>query len=84
MTLESDRMAEEGNNFNILQGDTIYSDTQVGGEVDGVELIAQLPLTMLHPALEGFGINANYTVLDSSLTFQARLTSTSIASVISL
>lgn len=35
-----DRMAEEGNNFNILQGDTIYSDTQVGGEVDGVELIS--------------------------------------------
>lgn len=35
-----DRMAEEGNDFNILQGDTIYSDTQVGGEVDGVELIS--------------------------------------------
>ena len=35
-----DRMVEEGNDFNILQGDTIYSDTQVGGVVDGVELIS--------------------------------------------
>lgn len=35
-----DRMTEEGNDFNILQGDTIYSDTQVGGEVDGVELVS--------------------------------------------
>lgn len=35
-----DRMADEDNDFNILQGDTIYSDTQVGGEVDGVELIS--------------------------------------------
>lgn len=35
-----DRMTEEGNDFNILQGDTIYSDTQVGGIIDGVELIS--------------------------------------------
>lgn len=35
--------------------------------MDGVELVAQLPLGMFHPVLEGFGVNANYTVLDSSL-----------------
>lgn len=35
-----DRMTEEGNDFNVLQGDTIYSDTQVGGDVDGVELVS--------------------------------------------
>ncbi len=37
-------------------------------KVTGLELIAQLPLTMLHPALEGFGVNANYTMLDNTLT----------------
>jgi iron complex outermembrane recepter protein len=33
-----------------------------------LELIAQLPLSMLHPLLDGFGVNANYTMLDNSLT----------------
>ena len=37
-------------------------------KVTGLELIAQLPLSALHPALEGFGINSNYTMLDNSLT----------------
>ncbi|NIJ70257.1 TonB-dependent receptor [Xanthomonas sp. 60] len=37
-------------------------------KVTGVELVAQLPLTVLHPALEGWGINANYTQLDNTLT----------------
>jgi iron complex outermembrane receptor protein len=37
-------------------------------KVTGLELIAQLPLTMLSDSLEGFGINANYTMLDNSLT----------------
>ncbi|MDR6981948.1 TonB-dependent receptor [Rheinheimera pacifica] len=37
-------------------------------KVTGLELIAQLPLNVLHPALEGFGINSNYTMLDNSLT----------------
>ena len=35
-----DRMVEEKNDFNVLQGDTIYSDTQIGGRIEGVELIA--------------------------------------------
>ncbi|MDP5036732.1 MAG: TonB-dependent receptor, partial [Alishewanella sp.] len=34
----------------------------------GLELIAQLPLSRLHPVLDGFGINANYTILDNTLT----------------
>lgn len=37
-------------------------------KVTGLELIAQMPLNVLHPALEGFGINSNYTMLDNSLT----------------
>lgn len=37
-------------------------------KVTGLELIAQLPLTMLSESLDGFGINANYTMLDNSLT----------------
>jgi iron complex outermembrane receptor protein len=37
-------------------------------KVTGLELIAQLPLNSLHPVLEGFGVNANYTMLDNSLT----------------
>jgi len=42
-------------------------------QVDGVELVAQLPLGMFHPMLEGFGVNANYTVLDSSLAGESDL-----------
>ncbi len=37
-------------------------------KVTGLELIAQLPLTMLSESLDGFGINANYTMLDNTLT----------------
>jgi iron complex outermembrane recepter protein len=53
----------------------IYQPVNADGsyEVDGVELIAQLPLSMLHSALEGFGINANYTMLDSSLAGESDL-----------
>ncbi len=53
----------------------VYQPVNAAGayEVDGIELIAQLPLTMLHPALEGFGINANYTMLDSSLAGESDL-----------
>uniref|UniRef100_A0A8J8AW09 TonB-dependent receptor n=2 Tax=Coralloluteibacterium stylophorae TaxID=1776034 RepID=A0A8J8AW09_9GAMM len=48
----------------------VYQPVNAEGayEVSGIELIAQMPLGMLHPVLEGFGFNANYTVLDSTLT----------------
>ena len=48
----------------------VYQPVNADGsyKVTGVELVAQLPLSMLHPALEGWGINANYTQLDNSLT----------------
>jgi iron complex outermembrane recepter protein len=36
--------------------------------VSGVELVAQFPFSMIHPSLEGFGLNSNYTMLDTSLT----------------
>ncbi|MDX3774633.1 TonB-dependent receptor [Chromatiaceae bacterium AAb-1] len=42
-------------------------------KVTGLELIAQLPLNMLHPSLDGFGINANYTMLDNTLTGASEL-----------
>ena len=48
----------------------VYQPVNADGayKVTGLELVAQLPLSMLHPALEGLGINANYTMLDNSLT----------------
>lgn len=53
----------------------VYQPVNAEGsyDVDGIELIAQLPLSLLHPALEGFGINANYTMLDSSLAGESTL-----------
>jgi len=41
--------------------------------VDGLELIVQLPLTVIHPVLEGFGVSLNYTSLDSSLAGESDL-----------
>jgi TonB-dependent receptor len=48
----------------------IYQKVNAEGsyDVQGVELIAVMPFGVLHPMLEGFGLNANYTFLDSSLT----------------
>lgn len=48
----------------------VYQKVNAEGsyDVSGLELIAQLPLTLLHDNLLGFGINANYTMLDNSLT----------------
>lgn len=53
----------------------VYQPINAAGtyEVDGVELIAQLPLVTFHPVLEGFGISANYTMLDSSLAGESSL-----------
>ncbi|MEJ1097048.1 MULTISPECIES: TonB-dependent receptor [unclassified Pseudoxanthomonas] len=53
----------------------VYQPVNADGsyEVDGIELNAQLPLSALHTALEGFGINANYTMLDSSLAGESAL-----------
>jgi len=53
----------------------VYQPVNAKGsyQVDGVELVAQLPLGMFHPMLEGFGVNANYTVLDSSLAGESDL-----------
>jgi len=53
----------------------VYQPVNASGsyEVDGLELIAQLPLTVIHPALEGFGVSLNYTALDSSLAGESDL-----------
>lgn len=53
----------------------IYQKVNANGayDVSGVELIAQFPLSMLHESLEGFGINANFTMLDNSLTGESDL-----------
>lgn len=53
----------------------IYQKVNAEGDYDvsGVELIAQFPLSMLHESLEGFGINANFTMLDNSLTGESDL-----------
>lgn len=53
----------------------VYQPVNADGsyDVDGFELLAHLPLGSLHSALEGFGINANYTSLDSSLAGESSL-----------
>lgn len=38
-----------------------------GGRIHGVELTASVPLNLLTPALDGFGIQANYSYTDSSI-----------------
>lgn len=53
----------------------VYQPVNADGtyEVDGIELNGQLPLGALHASLEGFGISANYTWLDSSLAGESDL-----------
>ena len=53
----------------------VYQPVNAKGsyDVDGFELVAQLPLGAFHPLLEGFGVNANYTRLDSSLAGESEL-----------
>lgn len=53
----------------------VYQPVNADGsyDVDGIELIANLPLATFHSALDGFGINANYTMLDSSLAGESDL-----------
>ncbi|WP_454759819.1 TonB-dependent receptor [Caulobacter segnis] len=40
-------------------------------KVNGVELVAIVPFDILWQPLKGFGVNANYTILDSSLSGQS-------------
>jgi TonB-dependent receptor len=51
----------------------VYQPVNADGsyDVNGFEIAAVVPFGMFHPWLEGFGINANYTLLDSSLTGQS-------------
>jgi iron complex outermembrane receptor protein len=53
----------------------VYQPVNAKGsyDVDGIELVANLPLSALHASLDGFGINANYTMLDSSLAGESSL-----------
>ncbi|MDH5832368.1 TonB-dependent receptor [Luteimonas kalidii] len=53
----------------------VYQPVNASGsyDVDGFELIAHLPLESLHRSLEGFGVNANYTSLSSSLAGESSL-----------
>lgn len=48
----------------------VYQKVNAEGsyDVSGIEFIAQIPFVRFHSMLEGFGINANYTTLDNSLT----------------
>lgn len=53
----------------------VYQPINANGsyDVSGVELVAVVPFGMFYEPLKGFGINANYTALDSSLTGQSTL-----------
>jgi len=51
----------------------VYQPINAAGSynVDGVELVAIVPFGLLWEPAKGFGINANYTILDSSLSGQS-------------
>ena len=51
----------------------VYQPVNAAGSynVDGVELVAIVPFGLIWEPAKGFGINANYTILDSSLTGQS-------------
>ena len=51
----------------------VYAPVNAEGsyKVSGVELVAIVPFGLFYEPLKGFGINANYTILDSSLTGQS-------------
>jgi iron complex outermembrane recepter protein len=53
----------------------VYSPINEPGsyDVNGVELVAVVPFGLIYAPLDGFGINANYTMLDSSLTGSSTL-----------
>ena len=53
----------------------VYQPVNADGsyEVSGVELVALVPLGLIYAPLQGFGVNANYTLLDSSLTGESDL-----------
>ncbi|WP_140986337.1 TonB-dependent receptor [Asticcacaulis tiandongensis] len=53
----------------------VYQPVNADGayEVSGIELVAVVPFSLLSERLRGFGINANYTKLDSSLTGESDL-----------
>ena len=53
----------------------VYQKVNAEGsfDVNGIELIAQFSLGMLSDSLDGFGVNANYTTLDNSLTGESDL-----------
>ncbi len=53
----------------------VYQPVNADGsyDVSGVELVAVVPFGLFYEPLKGFGINANYTALDSSLTGQSTL-----------
>jgi len=53
----------------------VYQPVNAEGsyDVNGVELVAVVPFGLIYAPLKGFGINANYTLLDSSLSGQSAL-----------
>ena len=53
----------------------VYQPVNAEGsyDVSGVELVAVLPFGMFTRTLEGFGVNANVTFLDSSLTGESEI-----------
>jgi TonB-dependent receptor len=51
----------------------VYQPVNADGsyKVTGVEMVAIVPFGLFYDPLKGFGVNANYTILDSSLTGQS-------------
>lgn len=51
----------------------VYQPMNADGsyDVNGIELVAVVPFSMFHHWFDGFGVNANYTLLDSTMTGQS-------------
>lgn len=65
--------------FETLPGDTAQSlvtrtANGTGGSLKGVELLVQLPFYFLPAPLDGFGVLANYSYIDSKTPFRNRRT----------
>jgi iron complex outermembrane recepter protein len=62
-------ISEDENGTMVYQGNTYDLTTKVnveGIDLEGVELIFQMPFTFLPGALDGLGVNMNYTYVDAT------------------
>lgn len=80
LNLPSSLLVGRGPNGTDLSPNTIFRTTQPinteGGDLKGFEINAQKRLSFLPGWMENFGVQANYTFVDSSITYITQLTPT--------